>query len=208
MNESRLSGSLSFMSWAAAEQPMPGEGCSGDISIVETVEDGALIAVADGLGHGNEAAKAAAVAKLTLRRYAGEPLEAVMKHCHDALRGTRGVALTLAQLNVAMNTLTWLGVGNVEGRLWAADSGASMLRQAPPLRGGVVGHALPNLRSSTIPIGRGDVIILNTDGVNNRFHQEILLTGTAQQLADNILKDHWMRRDDALVLVARYLGPM
>jgi len=73
--------------------------------------------------------------------------------------------------------------------------------------GGVVGHALPSrLSTTTLPLSRGDLVILSTDGLSNRFHDEFRLEGTVQQIADNILKEYWLAKDDALVLVARYLG--
>lgn len=206
MDQGSVTGLFSFLSWAISEQTLPGESASGDISLVEKVPDGALIAVVDGLGHGTEAAKAAVQAEKTIRRCATEPLDRILEHTHQALIGTRGAVITLVNINDSHNQLTWVGVGNVEGRVWPAVPAVRMIRQSPPLRGGVVGHALPPIRPSSIPLERGDIIILNTDGISNEFHEEFHLEGSAQQIADGIMKNYWMGRDDALVLVARYLG--
>lgn len=201
-----MTGEMSYLNWAVAARALPGEDSSGDLSVVQPVEDGVLIAVIDGLGHGVEAAKAAAEASVAVRQCAGEPIEYVMRACHEALKGTRGAVMTLLYVDQAHETLTWMGVGNVEGRMWPAVPGATLLRQAPPLRGGVVGHALPKLSASALTLSRGDLFILSTDGVNNRFHEEFRLEGTVQQIADDILEEYWTAMDDALVLVARYLG--
>ncbi len=174
--------------------------------MVEPVHGGALIAVIDGLGHGVEAARAASIARGTVVKCAGEPIEIVLEHCHRALRGTRGAVMTLVHINEHQEKLTWMGVGNVEGRIWPAVAGHTLVRQAPPLRGGVVGYALPKFRSTTLPVTRGDLIILSTDGISCSFHDEFMLSGPVQQIADNIIEKHWMGRDDALILVARYLG--
>ncbi|HVL50848.1 MAG TPA: SpoIIE family protein phosphatase [Actinomycetota bacterium] len=195
-----------FLSSAVAERAMPGEYRSGDLSVVVPVVGGALVAVIDGLGHGMEAAAAATAARDTVRSCAGEPIEVVLEQCHNALRGTRGAVITLAQVDQQRDELTWIGVGNVEGRIWPALPGATLNRQAPPLRGGVVGHALPKLRSSTLTLSRGDLLILSTDGVSNNFHEEFMLNGPVQQIADDIMDKHWTGKDDALILVARYLG--
>lgn len=201
-----MTGSLSFLSWAIAEKALPGEDTSGDTSLVETVPHGVLMAVVDGLGHGTEAAKAAAQAEITIRKCAAEPLHRILEQTHIALQGSRGAVITLVQIDDVQNMLTWVGVGNVEGRVWPAVPAVNMMRQSPPLRGGVVGHALPPVRPSTIPLQRGDIIILTTDGISNEFHEEFRLEGSALQIANGIMKNYWMGKDDALVLVARYLG--
>lgn len=196
-----------FLQSGAAGRPAPGELESGDLCLVKPLWDGAMLAVIDGLGHGPEAASAAFKARDSVRECAGEPLEVIFDHCHKALKGTRGAVMTLVRINAAQETLTWMGVGNVEGRIWRASPEDSLIRQAPPLRGGVVGHALPRFRPSTLPLLRGDLIILSTDGLSTIFHEEFRLRGTVQQIADNILQTHWTAKDDGLVLVVRYLGP-
>ena len=201
-----MNGDLGFLNWAVAGAALPGETSSGDLGVVAPSREGVLIAVIDGLGHGEEAAEAAERAAEVVRQCADEPIEVVLSQCHETLRGTRGAVMTLMKVNPGDETMSWTGVGNIEGRLWHADPAASLLRQAPPLRGGVVGHALPRISTTTLPLSRGDLIILSTDGLSNRFHEEFRLGGTVQQIADNILEDHWMAKDDALVLVARYLG--
>lgn len=197
---------LGFLHWAVAERAIPGEAESGDISVVERVHSGALVAVIDGLGHGTEAARAADTAASKVLECAGEPLTVIIENCHTALKRTRGVVMTLAHINELQDTLTWMGVGNVEGRIWPAVPGKSLIREAPPLRGGVVGHHLPKLSSTTLPLARGDLMVLSTDGIRNDFHEEFRLGGRVGQIADNILDGHWGGIDDALVLVARYLG--
>lgn len=204
--DSRIVNDLGFLQVAETGRTMPGEGESGDIGVVAQVTGGALLAVIDGLGHGPEAARAAEAAAGIVHECAGEPLMVVMEQCHRTLRGTRGVVITLAHVDEHRDILTWVGVGNVEGRIWPAVPGDTLTRQAPPLRGGVVGHHLPRLTSTTLPLTRGDLMILSTDGIKHDFHDRFRLTGTVQQIADDIADDYWVEKDDALVLVARYLG--
>jgi len=45
--------------WGLAARALPGQAVSGDLHLVQSVGDDVLLAVADGLGHG-EAAEAAA----------------------------------------------------------------------------------------------------------------------------------------------------
>src|SRR2546429_452128 len=61
--------------------------------------------------------------------------------------------------------------------------------------------------AAILPVARGDVLILATDGVRNNFSIDPFAHGDSpQQLADRILAGWGTKTDDALVLVARYLG--
>jgi phosphoserine phosphatase RsbX len=52
----------------------------------------------------------------------------------------------------------------------------------------------------------GDLLILATDGVRTGFTSQVRLSDPPQQVADDILARHGKSTDDALVLVARFLG--
>ena len=195
-----------LIDWSVAAQPISGETVSGDLHLVIPFDDRVLVAVIDGVGHGAEAAAAARAAADILLNYAGESTSSLIQRCHQALLLTRGVVLTVAKLNPAENTMTWLGVGNVEGRLLRSDPGANQPRESVLLRGGLVGFQLPELRASVIPVSVGDLLILATDGIQAGFEDEIKLNETPGQIAGKILNHHYRGNDDALVLVARYLG--
>jgi negative regulator of sigma-B (phosphoserine phosphatase) len=102
--------------------------------------------------------------------------------------------------------MAWVGVGNVEGILLRADPGARPANERVPLRGGVVGDQLPSLRDSVSPITRGDLLIFATDGVHAGFAERLPVSDQPQRIADWILGRHATGADDALVLVARYVG--
>ncbi len=73
----------------------------GDLPLVQPFPNGALVAVVDGVGHGAEAAAAAHLAVATLRAHAQESILPLLRRCHETLRETRGVVLTLASFNAA-----------------------------------------------------------------------------------------------------------
>jgi len=195
-----------LIDWSVAERTISGERVSGDSYLIKPFEQRILVAVIDGVGHGDEAAKAARRTVEILDTYAVESAISLIERCHEALLRTRGVVLTVAKLNTAENTMTWLGVGNVEGRLYRADAAASHPRESVLLRGGLVGYQLPALRASVIPVAPGDLLILATDGIHTTFEDGINLNATPRQIADKILRWHFKGNDDALVLVLRYLG--
>ena len=191
--------------WGAAGHPLVGERESGDLHVVEWFSTGVLIAALDGLGHGDEAALAARAAVDLLRPHAEEGVVSVVRRCHEALRDTRGVAMSLASLDRRDGTLSWLGVGNVEGLLVRADPAADPPRESLMLRGGVVGYRLPALRAVTISVAPGDILVFATDGIDVGFASDVAAGDEEpQRLADRILGRWSKATDDALVVVARF----
>ena len=189
-----------------ASATLPGESESGDRYVVEPYRDGVLVGVIDGLGHGTLAAKAAATAAAVLRRHASESVLSLVQRCHEALRETRGVVMSLAAFDSRAGTLTGIGVGNVEGLLMRADPYASPAQETLTLRSGVVGQRLPHLRAEVMPLTKGDTLIFVTDGIHSFFAEGLNPNHGPRQIADHILATQKKGIDDALVLVTRYLG--
>ena len=190
--------------WSTAAATMPGETESGDRHWAGAVANGMMFAVIDGLGHGRAAAAASDIAIATLERHAGAPPIELLRRCHESLRGTRGVAMSLALFNTEDAMLTWIGVGNVEGTLLRRD--AELPTHKLLLRNGVVGIQLPTLRAGELAVQSGDILAMATDGVTTERPLRISMEGRIQSMADGILASACKGTDDALVLVARYRG--
>jgi serine phosphatase RsbU (regulator of sigma subunit) len=196
----------SQLDWATAGRPISGEIESGDHFLVAEIPVGYVLAVVDGLGHGAEAAEAARVTVEVLRENARPALPDLVKQCHTALVHTRGVALTLAVINLEGAYLEWLSVGNVEGLLLRSSNGADIQRKAILMRGGVVGYHLPDLKVERLPLIDRDLLVLATDGVESGFSREIRVHSAVQSIADDIIARFARASDDALVLSARFQG--
>jgi len=192
----------SVIEWGTAGAAIEGEIESGDLHVIAPFPDGVLVALVDGLGHGPEAAVAARAAATLLTAHAGETPISLIQRCHEGLRKTRGVVMSVASVNARDSSLTWLGVGNVEGVLLRRD--AEPASEAIALRGGVVGYQLPPLRAEVLPIGRGDTLILVTDGIRHDFKMAVTVSQSPQAIADSILARCGKASDDACVVVARY----
>lgn len=193
--------------YAVASRALAGERQSGDAALVCAREGGILVAVVDGLGHGEEAAAAAGVAIATLRQHATQPLAALLQQCHQTLLPTRGAAMALATLDTVSASLNWCGVGNIEGILLAPRHGTPHGKRYLTNRGGVVGYRLPALCASSEPLSPGDLLIFATDGIDERFVAGGIPRGTPSHVARAILDRHGKATDDALVLVLHWLGP-
>jgi phosphoserine phosphatase RsbX len=190
--------------WGLAARPLAGEERSGDLHVVSEFDDGALVVAIDGLGHGGPAADAAASAGEILQRHPAEPLERLVTRCHEGLRGTRGVVMALARFP-HHGPMTWLAVGDAEGRLIPGGGDEQGIRSLPQHRG-VAGLNLPALHAESFDLSPGDVVIMATDGIRPDGLRRELLRSTPQWLATDILAKSSRENDDALVLVVRYRG--
>ncbi|HVB28248.1 MAG TPA: SpoIIE family protein phosphatase [Terriglobia bacterium] len=195
-----------ILKWGVAGRPLTGETLSGDLHLVRPVDNGVLVAVADGLGHGKSAAEASAAALTVAEQWAHEPLVQVLQHCHQKLRTTRGAAMSLAFFNAMNSSMTWVGVGNVEGLLVRSGTDGKRARESLVSSAGVVGVRLPPLHARTLKVAAGDTLILATDGIRRGFGEEAPLAETPDQTAQGILARDGLGTDDALVLVATYQG--
>jgi hypothetical protein len=114
--------------------------------------------------------------------------------------------LSLAAFDAPHQTMTWLGVGNVEGCLFRANGATRPVREYLLRRGGIIGYQMEALRTATLPVFAGDTLIFATDGIDGAFCTESPLGRDPQECADDFVSRYAKQSDDALIVVARYLG--
>src|SRR5438067_10023922 len=100
-----------------ASRPYPGETVSGDAWFVDCHESVYRLTVVDGLGHGPAAATAASAARAVLERAPGLRPDEALRVCHEAMRDTRGGAISIVSIDSRTDRLSFSGVGNVDGFL-------------------------------------------------------------------------------------------
>lgn len=199
-------GHSSAFEWAVAGSPHAGESVSGDLAEVFEVSAVQLLAVIDGLGHGEAAAQAAAKALATIGANRAEPLDNILVLCHEALQSTRGAAITLARVDVAAATIQWVGVGNVDAHVVRGGPSGLISVHNPVLSGGIVGFNLPKLSVRQEDLRRGDLITIATDGIDAHFVDGLRLAMDVASLATQAVDSCGKGTDDALVLVSRFWG--
>lgn len=195
---------MSCLSWGRAAATLAGESSSGDRGVVVPFPGGALVAVIDGLGHGKDACIASERAEEVLAAQPAAPVTDLVQRCHEALRQTRGVVMSVASFDAERGTMSWLGVGNVEAILVRADTSAAA--EAVAMRGGTIGYMLPPLNPRTLVVHPGDTLVLATDGIRHGFKDEVRGTREPQEIADAIIANWSKTSDDACAIVARFLG--
>lgn len=194
---------VEIVEFGCASAALHGAPRSGDRAVYARYDGGALIAMIDGLGHGELAAAASDEAARVLEADPSAEVDELVRRCHLALRKTRGATMTLAHV-AASGAMTWLGVGNVEAMLLRAPNAGG--DETIASRGGAVGFNLPPLNPRTLPLAFGDTIVLATDGIRRGFRDEVQLARSAADIAHGILAHHATGRDDACVAVARFVA--
>ena len=187
--------------WGGAMLPISGAAHCGDGWVVRA--DG-LVAVVDGLGHGEAAAIAArrAEAVIAEARENADP-RAVLLAVHEALRGTRGAVAAIASLRP--HEIAWSSVGNVTALLLRRDSHASLAG-----RWGIAGYNAappPTAHEAWAP---GDQLLLHSDGcarLGQIFAERHMRHLDPTLAAAILLREGGGRTDDQTVLLLRNPEP-
>jgi len=183
---------------------LPGETAGGDGGWAGLTSAGGSIIVADGLGHGPQAAEASLAATSVFGASpAAGPMD-ILARAHGELRSTRGAAVSILHLDTQADTIRCCGAGNVLARVISGMSDRSILTQH-----GTVGLQIRRPDEVTQPWPDHAVLVVHSDGIESRWGTDRLmpLLGRDPQLmAAVLIRDHMRGRDDATVVVMRREG--
>lgn len=159
-----------------ATRPLPGKQACGDATYCRRDDQGVLVGIFDGLGHGSAAAQAATSACAALDHVTNlADLKSAFDALHQALRSTVGAVAALCHVAFDSGLARYAGIGNTSGMRVLAE------RWVPISRDGVLGQRLPGIFEQTIRLAPGDLLALWTDGV--------AANGLPQYLSFNVDKD-------------------
>jgi anti-sigma regulatory factor (Ser/Thr protein kinase) len=184
--------------------PIASEDENGDAWAVALQRNGVSLMSIDGLGHGADAAAAARAALLALAARPALAPAAQIEACHQDLRATRGAALAVAQLDFGNDELRFAGIGNISACI--IDGAA---RKQMVSHNGIVGHNMRKVQEFTHPCPPGALIVMHSDGVSTQWDLASypgLSSCNPALIAAVLLRDFGRARDDASVLVVRYVG--
>lgn len=184
---------------------MKGEVVDGDDWALETDGHRLAVMVADGLGHGPEAARASRAATRVLAADPLAPPEAVIEACHDALRPTRGAALLVVRLDPGAGTGVAAGVGNIAGRVHVGATQRNLVSH-----NGTVGHNVRRIQEFSFPYPSEALLVMHSDGLATHWNLNDypgLAAKHAGLIAGVLYRDHDRGRDDTTVVVVRSKEP-
>jgi anti-sigma regulatory factor (Ser/Thr protein kinase) len=176
-----------------------GENESGDAWRIVEGRHRTTVMVVDGLGHGPQAAAAAAIATDLFPSLADAQTTVLIDALDEGMRASRGAALSVAAIDDATRTVSFSGVGNVDGRVLADGKSSHFLPQ-----NGIIGNAKPTARATEAPWPTGARLVMHSDGISARWHMDAypgLQQAHPAILAGVIFRDFARERDDATVLV-------
>jgi serine phosphatase RsbU (regulator of sigma subunit) len=184
-------------------RPCMGERLSGDAVFFQPLEHGLFAAIIDVLGHGPDAHELTHVIHAFLKRHATSDVVSLMTRLHQRLNGTRGAAVGLCAIDSAAGTIEYVGIGNTSLRRF----GESETRLVS--KDGVVGQNMRTPLLQSLNLESGDVIVLYTDGVSDRFtaaeYPSVLHHApkdAVRVILDRFGKDH----DDSACIAIRYVA--
>jgi anti-sigma regulatory factor (Ser/Thr protein kinase) len=179
----------------------PGEQVCGDGWTQVVQADRQVLLVADGLGHGPDAATAAQAAVQVLREHPALAPAALIEAAHAVLRSTRGAALAVAELNPGQQAVRFAGVGNIAGVVFNAGSSRHLVSH-----NGTVGHTLRKVQEFSVPWPPGALLILHSDGLATHWNLTAypgLLGRDPSLIAGVLYRDYTRGHDDVTVLILK-----
>ncbi len=163
--------------------------------------DGARISalIIDGLGHGEEAERAARAGEEVFAFTPFTSATLLLEDIHHAMIGTRGGALAITQFDGHDNVLRFVGIGNIGACLIAPDKSRGMASHP-----GIVGGQYRKAQSFDYANVNGQLLIMYSDGLQSRWNLQDypgLVHRHPAVIATLLHRDFCRGRDDVTVLV-------
>ena len=173
----------------------------GDAFQVNIGEQGISALVIDGLGHGEDAERAAraGVRAFALAPFASPTL--LMDDLHQAMTGSRGGAVAVAQFNPGADRLDFIGIGNIGASLLSRSHDRGRGLASHP---GIVGAQFRKAQSFDYAQVSGHILILYSDGLQSGWNLHDypgLIFRHPAVIATVLHRDFCRGRDDVTVLV-------
>jgi anti-sigma regulatory factor (Ser/Thr protein kinase) len=179
----------------------PGEMVCGDSWGASLHADGGTVVLADGLGHGPEAAVASLAAVEAFRAGPDAAPRELLERTHEALRRTRGAAVLMLELDAGSSTIRSSGAGNVMARVVSGVVDRTILSQH-----GTAGVQIRRPEQVATEWAAHGLLVVHSDGLESRWQPDRLLPVLGRDptlCAAILLRDHCRGRDDVTIVVAR-----
>lgn len=181
--------------------PVKGERDCGDLWQVAEFGGRLLATVVDGLGHGIDAAEAAEEAVRIFDSNLSHTPCAILERTHDALRKTRGAAMSIAEYNFEKPCVRFAGIGNVGAAMISSERQQSMVSH-----NGTLGAQIRRCQEFEYSLPASSTLVMHSDGLLSSWDLKPY-KGVSRKdpviTAALLYRDFSRGRDDATVLVVR-----
>lgn len=182
--------------------PKPGETQCGDGFSSTLSPDYVRLFLGDGLGHGEDAAKAVEMAIDAFQACTEtEPAETI-RYINDCVKKTRGLVATVAIFNLKEKTWKICGVGNIATKILGPTFSKGYMAY-----NGIIGLNLPRtLNAQEISYEKGQHVIMCSDGIKSRWDllkYPSILRYDLSVLGASLIKDFGRYTDDMSVLACK-----
>jgi anti-sigma regulatory factor (Ser/Thr protein kinase) len=189
--------------WSAINIPAKYEVVCGDTWRIYQRDRQLALLMVDGLGHGPDAAKASQEAADVFDSDPFVPLVTMLENMHVRMRGTRGAAVAIAQIDIDREQLKFVGVGNIAGSLRAAAEGSG---RGLFSHNGIVGVQYHKAQQFEYPCPRESLLTIHSDGLQTRWSFD-KYRGLSQRhpgiIAGVLYRDYCRGNDDVTVAAVR-----
>ncbi len=192
---------VSLLAVGAVCLPVLGEQACGDAWAMKAGCDRILFMLADGLGHGPDAATAANLAVAIFEKYAPRSPEVMLSLIHKGLQSTRGAAVSVVEVDVNEHLVRYAGVGNLSGLIITGDTSRQMVSN-----NGTAGVEARTIHVFTYPWTNNALLILHSDGIATHWSLADypgLALKHPSLIAGVLFRDHQRLRDDSTIVVAK-----
>lgn len=180
--------------------PVQGEEACGDAWAMRAGSKGAVFMLADGLGHGPDAAVAANLAVSIFEKNALRTPHELLTLIHSGLRGTRGAAVVVADVSLETCVVRFAGVGNISALIRSGETSIPLISY-----NGTAGVEARKIREICTPWPEDGLLILHSDGLATQGallkDYPGLIRKEAALIAGVLFRDYQRVRDDSTVIV-------
>ena len=189
--------------WGAVIRPAPNEVACGDVWRISERPGELAVMVADGLGHGPYAAAASDEAAAAFEQDPFEPLPYMLATAHERMRGTRGGAMAVAQIDARSGTVKYAGIGNIAGAIRDANGKGG---RGLCSHNGTLGLQMRKPQQFDYDGFHNGLLVMHSDGLQTRWsldgYPQVALRHPSA-LAGALYRDFARGRDDVTVVVVR-----
>lgn len=186
------------MKFGIASRPILGFSVNGDAYVAKEWNGQTLLAVLDGLGHGEEAWLASTMAKDYILKNCIKDVDQIILDLHAHLHTTRGIVAGLIKIDRATNRLFFCGIGNIEVKIISDPP------MHPASLDGIVGMNLRKAKKLEYQYNSLKAVILHSDGISSKFDLADYPTVLEhpQEVSEQILNEWGKKYDDATIVIA------